>query len=112
MIFLQEQLLITSAPTEVLAALGLSAAIAALILFSLAVEAGLYPGARREIARFFTAEYWVNRQRRKHLYRVFELDCRLAAAGRRQGEGLPGAGGVTCTPPPAALSYPPVFCCP
>jgi len=65
MIILQEALLITSAPDDIQMVLGAFFVIAALVLFSLSVEVGMYPSVRNWTGTFLTADYWLRRHKRR-----------------------------------------------
>ena len=77
MIILQEAFFISSAPDDVQVVLGAFFVIAALVLFSLSVEAGIYPSVRNWTGTFLTADYWVRRHRRRGFAWTFTGD-RLA----------------------------------
>jgi hypothetical protein len=58
--------LITSTPVETQLALCEFFFSAATLLFCLSAEAGYYPQARKYLAQYAGADYWIRRQRRKH----------------------------------------------
>lgn len=62
-----EACLITSAPFEIKLALCEFFLATATILFCLSAEAGHYPLARASLAQYLQGDYWIARQRRKHL---------------------------------------------
>lgn len=59
------QLLITSAPPETLLALGVMLSVVAVILLSLAVEAGTYPELNGWLESWLRDNPWTRRQRRR-----------------------------------------------
>ena len=65
MVILQEAFFISSAPDDIQMVLGAFSVIAALVLFSLSVEAGIYPSVRNWTGTFLTADYWIRRHKRK-----------------------------------------------
>lgn len=62
-----EACLITSAPFEIQLALCEFFLATATILFCLSAEAVHYPLARESLAQYLRGDYWIARQRRKHL---------------------------------------------
>ena len=61
----QQALLITSDQDDVQMILAVIFLIVAVILFRLAVEAGVHPSAREMAKTFLSADYWIRRQKRK-----------------------------------------------
>jgi hypothetical protein len=61
----QQELLITSDQDDVQMILAVIFLIVAVILFRLAVEAGVHPSAREMAKTFLSADYWIRRQKRK-----------------------------------------------
>ena len=103
-----DTLLIASAPIEIQLALGEWFLASATILFCLSAEAGHYPMARRSLQRYLRADYWIARQRRKHLaysHSVALLGLRPRSTVNRQ----PGKCGGRASGP-ASLNIHPGAC--
>ena len=65
--------LFATAPAGIKVAIASLFLIAAAILFCLALEAGLYPSAQRYLQQYMRAEYWIRRQKRKHIAYTFAM---------------------------------------
>jgi hypothetical protein len=101
--------LITSAPIEIQLALCEFFFTTAAILFCLSAEAGYYPRAREHLEQYLRADYWITRQRRKHLaYSLYRDPGRLEPGPRKNRESRNLAGKVSPLHPPRGF-YPP--CC-
>ena len=101
--------LITSAPIEIQLALWEFFFSAATILFCLSAEAGYYPQAREHLRQYLRADYWITRQRRKHLaYTPYRDPGCLKPGSGKNREPWNRAGKVTTPHTPPGF-YPP--CC-
>jgi len=101
--------LITSAPIAIQLALCEFFFTTAAILFCLSAEAGYYPRAREHLRQYLRADYWITRQRRKHLaYRLYRDPGCLEPGAGKNGGSRNRAGKVSPLHPPRGF-YP--HCC-
>ena len=72
---LQEPLLIAAAPDNIQTAVAVIFAIAAVTLFALAVEAGVYPSLRKWFTTRMNGDFWIKRQWHRRLLGGFSSGC-------------------------------------
>ena len=101
--------LITSAPIEIQLALGEFFFTAATLLFCLSAEAGYYPRAREHLRQYLRADYWITRQRRKHLAYNPYMDPGCPEPGSRKNRESRYRGAKVHPLRPLQGLYPP--CC-